>query len=190
MVTDEKFIEFCGNSIEVLNKCKNLKLEFEPLIPTIDYTGHPVNQNKELDDKLNEMEETFKADLAFVKILKLSHDDIALRTALKVIVQNNKIDITNDSYRNRLTFEIMTIQRNGVVKLIDYFMLLEDVTRFVRDNGHFRGFGRGSGAGCILAYTLDITDVDPLRWDLLFERFLTKDRIGEMHFAIAEVPKK
>jgi DNA polymerase-3 subunit alpha len=46
-----------------------------------------------------------------------------------------------------------------------------------------------SGAGSLLAYALDITDVDPLIWGLLFERFLTKERIGRKDFSVPEVPK-
>ena len=190
-ITDEMFIESCNSSIEVLNKCKDCKLQFKPLLPVINYENHPVNQIQELADNLNELAVTYKdSDPDFIKLLGISKADLALSTALKVILQNNKFDIHDERYRHRLTMEINTVQRNGVIKLADYFMLLEDVTRFVREGGYQRGFGRGSGAGSLFAYALDITDVDPIKWGLLFERFLTTERIGRMDFTIPEVPKK
>jgi DNA polymerase-3 subunit alpha len=191
LIDDAKFVEYCENSIEILNKCKDLKLEFSPQLPTIDYASHPLNLNDEFEKKLNDLDVKFKdKDPDFVKVLKFSKRDIALRTALKVIVSNNKIDLDKDDYRQRLTYELNTIQMNGVIRLIDYFMLLEDVTRYGREKEFFRGFGRGSAAGCLLAFALDITDVDPLIFELLFERFLTKDRIGFLDFSIEEVPKQ
>lgn len=190
-IDDELFINSCRHSIEILEKCQNCKLEFEPLLPEIDYINHPVNKNEKLEKDLETLNQLFKGlDKEFSNLLELSKSDIALRTALKVIIHNKKFDLTNDKYRARLVYELNVIQRNGVVKLIDYFMLLEDVTRFVRDNGFFRGFGRGSGAGSLLAYSLDITDVDPIKWGLLFDRFLTKERIGTMDFSIPELPKQ
>ena len=147
-IDDDLFLKSCANTMEILDKCKDCKLEFEPLLPTMQYESHPVNADpalhKELDSKLAELEVYYKeTDKDFARLLEISHEDFALRTALKVIVSNKKVDISNDEARHRLTHEINTIQRNGILKLIDYFMLLEDVTKFVRDSGHARGFGRG-----------------------------------------------
>jgi DNA polymerase-3 subunit alpha len=147
-IDDDLFIESCNNSVEVLDKCKNCKLEFEPLLPTMKYDEHPVNcepeLNKKLEDQLNALEKEYaEKDHEFSYLLEKSHNDLALRTSLKVIMNNNKIDIHKQEYRERLTFETNTIQRNGILKLVDYFMLLEDVTKFVRESGNARGFGRG-----------------------------------------------
>jgi intein/homing endonuclease len=157
-IDDKLFVDSCANTIEILNKCRDCKLEFEPLLPTMQYEAHPVNAeaalNKDLEEKLNELESQFKEkDAEFYHLLEVSHSDYALRTALKVIVNNKKVDLNNDVARQRLTLEINTIQRNGILKLIDYFMLLEDVTKFVRDSGHARGFGRG----CLGADALVLT---------------------------------
>jgi DNA polymerase III alpha subunit len=179
------------NTVEVLNKCKNLTLEFEPILPKIKHEENPVNKNENLEKKLNVLKGSFEGiDDEFVSLIKLSESDDAFRTALKIIIKNKKVDFTNDQYRERLIFEIKTIQRNGIIKLIDYFLLLEDVTNFVRSNGHMKGPGRGSAGGSLFAYALDITDVDPIKYNLLFSRFLAKDRIGTMDFEIPELSKK
>lgn len=190
-MTDKQFVDGCINTVEILDKCKSLTLEFEPILPKINHEENPVNKNENLEKKLTILKSSFDGiDDEFVSLLKLSEEDISLRTALKIIVKNKKIDFTNDQYRERLTFEIKTIQRNGILKLIDYFLLLEDVTNFVRSNGHMKGPGRGSAGGSLFAYALDITDVDPIKYNLLFSRFLAKERIGTMEFEIPELNQK
>ena len=71
--------------------------------------------------------------------------------------------------RDRLEFELQTIREMGFA---DYFLIVWDFVRFAKANGITVGPGRGSAAGSIVAYALRITDLDPLRYDLLFERFL------------------
>jgi len=75
----------------------------------------------------------------------------------------------------RLTYEINTISQMGYV---DYFLIVWDFIRYAKENGIMVGPGRGSGAGSIVAYTLDITTLDPLKYNLLFERFLNPERVS------------
>ncbi len=75
--------------------------------------------------------------------------------------------------RDRLEFELQTIREMGFA---DYFLIVWDFVRFARANSISVGPGRGSAAGSIVAYALRITDLDPLRYDLLFERFLNPGR--------------
>jgi DNA polymerase-3 subunit alpha len=75
----------------------------------------------------------------------------------------------------RLAYEQGVIQKMGFVS---YFLITWDFIRFAKENGIPVGPGRGSGAGSIVAYSLNITNVDPLRYDLLFERFLNPQRIS------------
>jgi DNA polymerase III subunit alpha len=75
--------------------------------------------------------------------------------------------------RDRLEFELQTIREMGFA---DYFLIVWDFVRFAKANGVSVGPGRGSAAGSIVAYALRITDLDPLRYDLLFERFLNPGR--------------
>ncbi|MCI0660803.1 MAG: DNA polymerase III subunit alpha, partial [Acidobacteria bacterium] len=78
------------------------------------------------------------------------------------------------SYRDRLTHEIETIRRMG---FSGYFLIVWDFIRYARSKGIPVGPGRGSAAGSLAAYCLRITDVDPIQYDLLFERFLNPERV-------------
>jgi DNA polymerase-3 subunit alpha len=75
--------------------------------------------------------------------------------------------------RERLAFELKTIRESGFT---DYFLIVWDFIAFAKRNGVSVGPGRGSSAGSLVAYCLEITDLDPIRYDLLFERFLNPGR--------------
>ncbi|CAG7648483.1 DNA polymerase III subunit alpha [Paenibacillus solanacearum] len=83
------------------------------------------------------------------------------------------------SYRRmieeRLQFELTVIEKMGYS---DYFLIVWDFIRFAHERGIATGPGRGSSAGSLVAYTLKITDVDPIRYGLLFERFLNPERVS------------
>ena len=78
-------------------------------------------------------------------------------------------------YEERLEFELSVIRQMGYV---DYFLIVWDFIKYARDNGIMVGPGRGSAAGSLVAYCLGITSVDPLKYNLLFERFLNPERIS------------
>ncbi len=80
-----------------------------------------------------------------------------------------------ESVKPRLEYELGTIQKMGYV---DYFLIVWDFIRYAREHGIPVGPGRGSAAGSIVAYTLEITQLDPLRYNLLFERFLNPERVS------------
>src|SRR5918994_1695645 len=75
----------------------------------------------------------------------------------------------------RLEFELQTIEKMGFA---DYFLIVWDFVKYAKDRKIAVGPGRGSAAGSIVAYALEITDLDPLEYSLLFERFLNPDRIS------------
>ena len=75
---------------------------------------------------------------------------------------------------DRLEYELTTIKGMG---FIDYFLIVWDFIKYGRDNGIAVGPGRGSAAGSIVAYSLGITNIDPIRYNLLFERFLNPERV-------------
>ncbi len=77
--------------------------------------------------------------------------------------------------RNRLDFELETIKKMGYP---GYFLIVQDFTSKAREMGVSVGPGRGSAAGCAVAYAIGITNVDPIKYDLLFERFLNPDRVS------------
>src|SRR5207248_5739874 len=84
-------------------------------------------------------------------------------------------------YVQRLEFEIETILKMGFP---GYFLIVADFINWAKSNGCPVGPGRGSGAGSLVAYALKITDLDPLRYNLLFERFLNPDRVSMPDFDI------
>jgi DNA polymerase-3 subunit alpha len=86
-----------------------------------------------------------------------------------------------DEYRRRLDTELAVISKMGFA---GYFLIVADFIRWARANDVPVGPGRGSGAGSLVAYSLGITDLDPLRYDLLFERFLNPERVSMPDFDV------
>lgn len=82
---------------------------------------------------------------------------------------------TMGEYQERLSREVSMIKRMGFAS---YFLIVWDFIKYARDHGIPVGPGRGSAAGSLVAYCLEITDVDPLQYDLLFERFLNPERVS------------
>ncbi|KXG87719.1 DNA polymerase III subunit alpha [Agrobacterium bohemicum] len=88
---------------------------------------------------------------------------------------------TEQEYRDRLDFELGVIER---MKFPGYFLIVADFIKWAKNQDIPVGPGRGSGAGSLVAYALTITDVDPLRFSLLFERFLNPERVSMPDFDI------
>lgn len=80
-----------------------------------------------------------------------------------------------EELNERLEYELGVIKQMGYV---DYFLIVWDFIRFARENGIMTGPGRGSAAGSLIAYTLGVTKIDPIKYSLIFERFLNPDRIS------------
>ena len=81
----------------------------------------------------------------------------------------------DEEARKRLEYELSVIVKTGFAS---YFLIVQDFVSWARTNGIIVGPGRGSGAGSIVSYLLNITGIDPLKYDLLFERFLNPERIS------------
>lgn len=88
---------------------------------------------------------------------------------------SERYDPVTDELRDRLEYELSTIKNMGYV---DYFLIVWDFIKYARDHDIMVGPGRGSAAGSLVAYTLGITQLDPIRYDLLFERFLNPERVS------------
>ena len=108
---------------------------------------------------------------------KLKHD---AHTGLKDYLDKN-VDLDQVAYTERLAAELKVISGMGYE---GYFLIVADFILWAKRNNIPVGPGRGSGAGSLVAYALGITEVDPLRYDLLFERFLNPDRISLPDFDI------
>ncbi len=100
---------------------------------------------------------------------------------LQLFPDAGRRDAERARYAERLEFEINTILKMGFP---GYFLIVSDFISWARNNGCPVGPGRGSGAGSLVAYALKITDLDPLHYNLLFERFLNPERVSMPDFDI------
>jgi DNA polymerase-3 subunit alpha len=87
-----------------------------------------------------------------------------------------KIKGDQKEYIERINKEVEILESGDV---IDYFLLTRDISNYAKSNGVLLGLARGSAGGCLVSYLLDITEIDPLEYGLIFERFLNKGRMGE-----------
>ncbi len=151
--------EALANSVEIAKRC-NLALtlgkNYLPNFPT------PNNES------LNEY------------LIAEARGGLALR--LQVLYPDPALRITKQAvYEARLDFETNVINQMGFA---GYFLIVADFINWAKNNGVPVGPGRGSGAGSVVAYSLGITDLDPLAYNLLFERFLNPDRVSMPDFDI------
>lgn len=139
---------------------------------------------------------TFRIETSRSKLPKFEHEDVEtlffkeLQRGLSIKVKKRGKDV--DKYIERIEAEAEVIVNGGFV---DYFMILWDLVKWAKSNGIGVGVARGSVGGSLIAYLLDIIDIDPIQHDLLFERFLNKTRVmPEKHYTIefmsGEVVKK
>ena len=88
---------------------------------------------------------------------------------------SRRYEQVTEQLQERLDYELSTIQKMGYV---DYFLIVWDFIKYAKDNGISVGPGRGSAAGSLVSYCLEITNIDPIRFQLLFERFLNPERVS------------
>ncbi len=147
------------NSVEIAKRC-NLKMELgKSRLPQF-----PTPNNLSLDQYLRE-----RALAGLKQRLDALYPDAGQQAAQMPI------------YQKRLDFEARTIVQMGYS---GYFLIVADFINWAKQNGVPVGPGRGSGAGSLVAYALGITDLDPLRYDLLFERFLNPERVSMPDFDV------
>jgi DNA polymerase III subunit alpha len=111
---------------------------------------------------------------------RVSHDGLELRLA-RLYPEEARRETEKPRYLERLEFELDTIIKMGFP---GYFLIVADFIQWAKGNGCPVGPGRGSGAGSLVAYSLLITDLDPLEYNLLFERFLNPERVSMPDFDI------
>lgn len=113
----------------------------------------------------------FDTDL---KLPRFNREKLAVQE-LRELAQNGLVEkgLISQDYQDRLNRELAVIHQMG---FDDYFLIVWDLLRFGRSNGYYMGMGRGSAAGSLVAYALDITGIDPVKNNLIFERFLNEER--------------
>jgi DNA polymerase-3 subunit alpha len=103
-----------------------------------------------------------------------------------MLLNGGKVDNEEDKeiYLQRFKTEFDVI--NGA-ELFGYFLIVRDIMNFVNDSGWLSGPGRGSAAGCLISYLIGITKIDPIEYDLLFERFYNAGRNTEDHVSLPDI---
>lgn len=152
--------EAITNSVEIARRC-SLELTLgKSVLP-----AYPVPSEKTTEE--------FLRDESVAGLSRRLEQLAALPPATRVIPR--------EEYESRLQIELGVICQMGFA---GYFLIVADFIRWARENGVPVGPGRGSGAGSLVAYVLAITDLDPLQYDLLFERFLNPERVSMPDFDI------
>ena len=148
--------EALANTVEIARRCSVTIPLGKPSLPDF-----PVPEGTTIEDFLSQ----------------LSHEGLSRRLE-QLQVSNPE---TVSEYRQRLDFELGVINEMGFP---GYFLVVMDFIRWGKQQGIPVGPGRGSGAGSLVAYVLEITDLDPLAYDLLFERFLNPQRVSMPDFDV------
>ena len=171
-----KHPETLANTLEVADKIESYKIDKDPILPKFDL---PEDFLRDIDTYLEkykdiidegrcdkngtERGEEFCRSVAY--LCHLTYQGAQWRYG----------DTLTDEQAERIEFELKTICKMGFP---DYFLIVQDFIAAARREGISVGPGRGSAAGSAVAYCLKITNIDPIRYDLLFERFLNPDRIN------------
>ena len=178
--------EALTNTQEIVDKVEFYKLKHGPIMPVFDipeefgtvesykerFSEDDLRQEFESDEegqgrieKLGGMERVYRIKLEADYLRKLTMDGAHRRYG----------DPVPNDIQDRIDFELSVMRNMGFP---GYFLIVQDFITAARKMGISVGPGRGSAAGSVVAYCLTITDVDPLKYDLLFERFLNPDRIS------------
>ncbi|MGE0438821.1 MAG: DNA polymerase III subunit alpha [Steroidobacteraceae bacterium] len=152
-----------ANSVEIAKRCSLSLVLGKPQLPNF---PTPL-----VDGEPMPMADYFR---------QLTHEGLEERLA-HLYPDAAQRDKERPRYVERLDFEIGTILKMGFP---GYFLIVADFINWAKNNGCPVGPGRGSGAGSLVAYALKITDLDPLRYNLLFERFLNPDRVSMPDFDV------
>ena len=169
-------LEALDNTLEVADKIDSFKIDKDPILPKFDLPEDfladidtYLEKYKEIidegrcDKNGNERGEEFCRSVAY--LCHLTYKGAHWRYG----------ETLTDEQAERIDFELKTICKMGFP---DYFLIVQDFIAAARSEGISVGPGRGSAAGSAVAYCLKITNIDPIKYDLLFERFLNPDRIN------------
>ena len=152
-----------ANTVEIARRCNLTLVLGKPQLPNF-----PIPA---VDGRVMSVEEYFRY---------MSHDGLEARLRHLYPLADRR-EAERPRYLERLEFELGTILKMGFP---GYFLIVGDFIQWAKANGCPVGPGRGSGAGSLVAYALKITDLDPLEYNLLFERFLNPERVSMPDFDI------
>jgi DNA polymerase III subunit alpha len=155
--------EALASTIEIAERCSFRPVTRKPILPRFT-VGAGANATDAESDEAAELRR--QAEEGLVK---------------RLILNGCAPGVSEEDYRERLSFELGVIER---MKYPGYFLIVADFIQWAKSQGIPVGPGRGSGAGSLVAYSLTITDLDPIRFGLIFERFLNPDRVSMPDFDI------
>jgi DNA polymerase-3 subunit alpha len=133
-----------------------------------------LNNTADIAERCNVELDFNTVHLPEFKIPKEYTKSAYFREICQVGLKDRYKDVTEE-IQNRLDYEIGVIEQMGYV---DYFLIVWDFIKYARDNEIMVGPGRGSAAGSLVAYSMKITNIDPLKYNLIFERFLNPERVS------------
>ncbi len=171
-----KHPETLANTLEVADKIEVYKIDKDPILPKFDL---PEDFLKDIDSYLEKYKEIIdegRCDKSGTERGEEFCRSVAYLCHLTYKgAQWRYGDNMTEEQAERIEFELKTICKMGFP---DYFLIVQDFIAAARSEGISVGPGRGSAAGSAVAYCLKITNIDPIKYDLLFERFLNPDRIN------------
>lgn len=170
--------EALANTKEVADKVEYYELDSDPIMPEFpipsEFGTWEGYQDKYVEDDLKKEFERYSKMGGFEKVLRVKFESDYLQHLVYEGAQKRYGEELPDKME-RIDFELDTIKQMGFP---GYFLIVQDFIQAARDMGVIVGPGRGSAAGSAVAYSIGITNVDPIKYDLLFERFLNPDRIS------------
>ena len=186
--------EALATTLEIADKCEDYKLTHAPLMPNFPPPeDFPIALGelresfvKKIDDEemlakigacatVPELEELVAGDKELLDRLMVAKQYCYLKDLTYKGAHMRYGDVLDEKTEERIKYELSTIEWMGFP---GYFLIVWDYIRAAREMGVSVGPGRGSAAGSVVAYCLKITNIDPLKYDLLFERFLNPERIS------------
>lgn len=161
-----------GLSVNKINQGRHLRSKAEMKEAFQDWV-EPLSNTETIKNKCNV---TFSFDDMHLPTFPVPEGETSQSYLKKLCYEQIKVkyDAKNQRAYDRLAYELKVINN---LQFNDYFLVVADFVQYAKDNGIAVGPGRGSAAGSIVAYLLGITDVDPLQYNLLFERFLNPERV-------------
>lgn len=113
------------------------------------------------------------------RLAEVEGDKTAIQKIIEIVKASGRIKWDDPRYVARLKEEIEVIHKNGIYDLSPYFLPIRDVLNYYKENGELPGCGRGSSGASLICYGLGITQLDPIKWDLPFQRFFSMTRIKQ-----------
>lgn len=144
------------NAMEIVEAAKSIKVSFDYTLPEIEIPGDIQRLTQDKNERLRYL-------------------------LIRKIKQYGRWN-SSPEYKERFNKEYKVIAENGTINFIPYFLMCADVGEYARSQKILQGLGRGSAGGCLISYYLKIIHIDPIKWNIPFERFLSQARINVQSF--------